>query len=250
MDCRVLRSGKCVITSPYGERSGGFHNGVDLVKEGYQLDYIVAHSDGKVIECRDGLGNMKGSNSYGNYVKIDHGNGYYTLYAHLAKGIKVKKGDTVKEYQTIGYMGDSGNSYGAHLHWEVWKNGARINPTPYLNADIIKNEPFAGVSDEELARRVWAGEFGNGDARKKALGSRYTAVQALVDKGIGKTKETVYKIVSNCSWLNLRTSASYGNNIYKAVKAGTKLEYLGTNNGWANVKYEGKSLYCGPKYLK
>lgn len=46
--------------------------------------------------------------------------------------------------------------------------------------------PYEGVSDEELARRVWAGEFGNGEDRKKALGSRYDAVQALVDKGVGK----------------------------------------------------------------
>lgn len=48
------------------------------------------------------------------------------------------------------------------------------------------NVPFAGVSDEELARRVWTGEFGNGDTRKQKLGSRYSAVQALVNKGIGR----------------------------------------------------------------
>lgn len=49
-----------------------------------------------------------------------------------------------------------------------------------------QNDPFKGVSDEELARRVWTGEFGNGDTRKAKLGSRYNAVQALVDKGVGK----------------------------------------------------------------
>lgn len=47
-------------------------------------------------------------------------------------------------------------------------------------------DPFPGVSDEELARRVWLGEFGNGNDRKNKLGIRYAAVQALVDKGIGK----------------------------------------------------------------
>lgn len=47
-------------------------------------------------------------------------------------------------------------------------------------------DPYPNVSDEELARRVWTGEFGNGEARKQALGSRYNAVQALVDKGVGK----------------------------------------------------------------
>lgn len=67
---------------------------------------------------------------------------------------------------------------------------------------------------------------------------------------VSKVETKTYKIVTNCSWLNLRTSPSYGNNIYKAVKKGTKLEYLGTTNGWAKVKYEGKTLYCGASYLK
>lgn len=49
-----------------------------------------------------------------------------------------------------------------------------------------QEDPFKGVSDEELARRVWTGEFGNGDERRRRLGSRYNAVQALVNKGVGK----------------------------------------------------------------
>ena len=60
----------------------------------------------------------------------------------------------------------------------------------------------------------------------------------------------VYKTVSNCTWLNLRTSPMYGSNIYKAVKVGTKVEYLGVINGWARIKYENKTLYCGKNYLK
>ena len=55
-------------------------------------------------------------------------------------------------------------------------------PTPAPSSD-----PFPGVSDEELARRVWTGEFGNGNDRKNRLGSRYAAVQALVDRGVGKS---------------------------------------------------------------
>lgn len=47
-------------------------------------------------------------------------------------------------------------------------------------------DPFPGVSDEELARRVWTGEFGNGNDRKNRLGSRYASVQALVDRGVGR----------------------------------------------------------------
>lgn len=55
-----------------------------------------------------------------------------------------------------------------------------------VNEEPKETIPFEGVSDEELAARVWKGEFGDGDERKAALGSRYEAVQALVDKGVGK----------------------------------------------------------------
>lgn len=65
--------------------------------------------------------------------------------------------------------------------------GCIVNPAiGNVTAPVAPVDPFPNVSDEELARRVWTGEFGNGDARKAALGSRYNAVQALVDKGVGK----------------------------------------------------------------
>ena len=49
--------------------------------------------------------------------------------------------------------------------------------------------------------------------------------------------------------LNLRTTPSYENNIYKAVNAGTQVEYIGMEKGWAKIRYEGRTLYCGSKYL-
>lgn len=67
---------------------------------------------------------------------------------------------------------------------------------------------------------------------------------------VSKVEDKVYKTITNCSWLNLRTSAGYGNNIYKSVKKGTKVEYLGNSNGWAKIKYDNKVLYCGSNYLK
>lgn len=149
MECRVLESRHGVITSGYGERiingRKDYHHGVDLVKEGYMLDYIVAHSDGKIISCVDGKGNAKGSGSYGNFVKIDHGNGYYTLYGHMLKGLPVKNGQTVKAGQRVGYMSDSGDAYGGHLHFEVWHGSDRIDPTPYLNKDLPKKAPNTNV---------------------------------------------------------------------------------------------------------
>ena len=137
MECRVLESKRCTITQGANNTN---HIALDLVKEGYMLDYIVAHSEGTIIALQDGLGNMKGTNSYGNYVKINHGNGYCTLYAHMQKGLPVKSGQFVKKGQRLGYMSDSGNAYGGHLHWEVWKDNVRIDPTEYLNKDLFVEE--------------------------------------------------------------------------------------------------------------
>ena len=179
MKCRVLEKGNCEITQGYSDN----HNAVDIVGGGYTLDYVAAHSDGKIVFCQDGLGNMKGSTgnqSYGNCVKIDHGNGYCTLYAHMLKGLSVKNGDSVKKGQKLGYMSDSGNAHGGHLHFEVWKNDIRINPTEYLDKDLFTEQ--VNKSTEELANEVIQGLWGNGQERKDRLGSRYAEVQARVNE--------------------------------------------------------------------
>lgn len=133
---RVLQNKGNVITQHYGNKG---HSGVDVVGTGHTADYIVAHSDGKVIWCQKGQGNNPGSSgnlSYGNCVKIKHNNGYYTLYAHL-QSTDLCVGQIVKRGQVLGYMGNSGNSYGTHLHFEVFnQNNQRINPEPYLDADL------------------------------------------------------------------------------------------------------------------
>lgn len=186
MECRVLESKKCAITQGANNTN---HIALDLVKEGYMLDYIVAHSEGTIIALQDGLGNMKGTNSYGNYVKIDHGNGYCTLYAHMQKGLPVKNGQFVKKGQRLGYMSDSGNAYGGHLHWEVWKNGSRINPTEYLNKDFVSGSQSGSQGGlqtlDEVAKDVLEGKYGNYPERKtrlEAAGYNYSEVQARVNQ--------------------------------------------------------------------
>lgn len=77
-----------------------------------------------------------GLDSYGNYIKIDHGNNFQTLYAHLEKNLPVKIGSTVNKGDFLGNMSNSGNAYGSHLHFEVHKNYTRINPEKYLNEDF------------------------------------------------------------------------------------------------------------------
>ena len=131
---RLLKTGEPRITNGYSKS----HQAVDMVKMQSETDTILAHTAGKVVFCQTGKKNAKGSTgnaSYGNCVRIDHGDGYSTLYAHMDK-VYVKLGQTVAQGQEIGYMGNTGNSYGAHLHFEVRLNNKRIDPTPYINADL------------------------------------------------------------------------------------------------------------------
>lgn len=133
-NCRVLEGGKCEVTQDYKK---GVHDGIDLVGAGYTLAWEVAHSDGVVVAMRNDCNSFE-SGSYGNYVKLKHDDGYYTFYAHGAyKTNQVFVGDKVKRGERLQYMGNTGMSYGAHLHFEVRdKNDIRINPTPYLDKDL------------------------------------------------------------------------------------------------------------------
>lgn len=132
---RVLKNYGNKITQGY--HSG--HQAVDLIAGNGGTDYVVAHSEGTVTATAAGYGNRQGSTgmaSYGNYVDITHANGSMTRYAHL-QYISVSKGSKVNRGDTIGYMGNTGNSYGAHLHFEYWNaNGSKSDPTPYLDSDL------------------------------------------------------------------------------------------------------------------
>ena len=97
------------------------HTGVDIGAESGAT--IVAADGGTVV--------MAGVNSgYGNCVMIDHGNGYKTLYGHMSS-IAVTNGQTVSQGDTIGYVGSTGVSTGPHCHYEVWKDGSRIDPEQF-----------------------------------------------------------------------------------------------------------------------
>ncbi len=94
------------------------HKGVDLVaKRGAK---IMAAGKGEVIKAGYSMG-------YGKCVKINHGYGYVSVYAHMSK-IKVKKGQKVKHGDLIGLVGNTGRSTGPHLHYEVQINGKAVNP--------------------------------------------------------------------------------------------------------------------------
>jgi len=117
-----------VLTSPFGMRPDPFtgvvtfHNGVDLANSiGTRVN---AAMDGRVV--------FLGTNrAYGNFILIDHGGGYQTLYGHLSKWI-ASKGQYVHAGEEIGLMGDTGYSTGPHLHFTIYKNSVPVNPLTYL----------------------------------------------------------------------------------------------------------------------
>ena len=118
------------VSSPYGWRSSGWHNGIDLVKYGGGASGtpVIASKGGRVEVVQ------RSNSGYGNMVLINHGDGYKTRYAHMIKGsITVSVGDYVEAGQTIGKVGSTGNSTGPHLHFEVIVNGETQNPKNYIS---------------------------------------------------------------------------------------------------------------------
>ena len=133
LKCSVLKGGFCEITQ--GFING--HRGLDLVGKNYTIDDIISYDSGQVLMAVTGYGNGAGEGvnwRYGNFVKVLHDNGTVCLYAHM-EYVSVKVGQRVSKGQVLGRMGNSGNSFGGHLHWEFWtKNdyNSNIDPAPYL----------------------------------------------------------------------------------------------------------------------
>jgi murein DD-endopeptidase MepM/ murein hydrolase activator NlpD len=107
------------------------HAGMDFsAKTGTE---IYATGNGTIKKVR------RSKKGYGNYVEINHGYGYKTLYAHMSKFI-VKQGQKVKRGELIGYVGNTGTSVAPHLHYEVIKNGKKIDPVNFYYNDLSTEE--------------------------------------------------------------------------------------------------------------
>lgn len=111
------------VSSRFGSRRSGTHSGVDF--SGRTGDPIKAADAGKVIFAG-------WSGGYGNVVKIDHGNGYITYYAHC-KRLYVKEGDIVSKGKVIAAVGSTGNSTGPHLHFEIRQGDTALDPMKYVD---------------------------------------------------------------------------------------------------------------------
>ena len=120
------------LSSPFGKRTDPFnknsatHKGVDLASN--KGNKVKTMAQGKVL--RSGW-----NGGYGNFIEIDHGNGFKTRYAHLNKSY-VKKGEYVKQGDTIAEVGSSGRSTGPHLHYEVLYNGVPVDPMTFMKVQL------------------------------------------------------------------------------------------------------------------
>lgn len=208
---KVFLGGKHQMTLDYGYTysDGSFHKGIDLIA-GFE-DNVVAIADGKVINsCNtiSGTNKSTGTAGMGNYVILEHANGYRTRYQHMKKGsIKVKAGDKVKAGQVIGTIGNTGYSTGRHLHFDIsapqkvsgsYFSGNRyyVDPKPYLKG---------------------AKTFGG----------------AVVPNTIPDKKETKYRVTA--SRLNVRRGPGTENMVVKVIDRDDIVVALDIKNDWVKI---------------
>lgn len=250
-----INSENIKITSYYGNRQyyyqgkliKDFHNGIDLVPSPCNNNEILAFADGVVTSVQK-TGVQYGT---GCYVRLKHNNGLYTLYYHLKSGsVCVNVGDNVRKGQKLGIIGTTGQSTGIHLHFQIDKGSGNtsINPYDYLfgNKEFMHDTPkedLSKYSDEELAKMVWQGKFGNGEERKNKLGDRYYSVQKLVNEQAKKNIEKINNELLNLVRKTIR--GDYGNGeerkqklgqYYDEVQNQVNLNLRDGRTRWDNIK--------------
>lgn len=162
------------VSSNYGYRThpiSGYrkmHQGMDFAAS--TGTPIIAPADGVVVEARRWGG-------YGNWIRVRHPNGLETGYAHLSRFASgMRAGQRVTQGQVIGYVGNTGNSTGPHLHYEMWRNGQRINPAS------VRTQEGTVLSGTELA--AFRAEKARIDRIIAAGGARRPVVQQAAANGL------------------------------------------------------------------
>ena len=136
-----------IITAGWTYNDGGAHNAIDL--RAALKTPVYAAEDGTVTQTQlwDGV-TKTGMQSYGVMCRVKHadykGGELCTRYAHLTE-LCVRRGETVREGQLIGYSGATGDCYGAHLHFEVIYRGVRCNPLNWLDSDFTVSNAATGA---------------------------------------------------------------------------------------------------------
>ena len=138
------------IASGWGYR---FHPIYKVRKFHFGMDFsapigteIFATGDGEVVKVR------RSYTGYGRHIVIRHGFGYETLYAHMSKTL-VKKGQKVKRGEVIGLVGNTGTSTTSHLHYEVSKDGRKVNPAHYYFNDLTPEQYEIMLKNSEMSHQ-------------------------------------------------------------------------------------------------
>ena len=129
-DLTRIASGFGMRTDPF-DKSRKMHKGMDFSAP--RNTPVYAASNGIIVRADSR------STGYGKHIRIDHGYGFVTLYAHL-NSYNVKRGQTVKKGDIIGFVGNTGRSKGLHLHYEVIKDGRSVNPVNYFYGNLTPEE--------------------------------------------------------------------------------------------------------------
>tara|TARA_B100000900_G_scaffold73293_1_gene58386 strand:- start:3537 stop:4523 length:987 start_codon:yes stop_codon:yes gene_type:complete len=129
-DLKRMASGFGYRTDPFTKKRR-FHQGMDFTAP--KGTPVYASGDGIV-----GRADNRAA-GYGKHIRIDHGFGYISLYAHLSQ-YNVKRRQKVKRGDVIGYVGSTGRSVGPHLHYEIFKDGRRVNPLNYYSGNLTAEE--------------------------------------------------------------------------------------------------------------
>lgn len=195
---------------------------------------VYACECGKVTSIRDGRNNSMKPGDSGNYVTVKYADGYETRVCHLEKNsIRVKKGDVVTEDTILGLMGNSGycgKDKGYHVHFIVWHNGVRVNPTKHVY--VYPDEVVANSTKKEYPNLLYYDNEPEPTPTKKYI--EITAKSGVwCRKGIG-FKYSKYKVIP-----------------YK-----TKCELVKKNAGkangytWDEIVFEKENVYIPNKWNK
>ena len=218
----------------YGTVSQGYdatkHTGIDISAE--QGVAVIAAADGTVshVQTWDGS-TTTGDQSYGNMVQITHADERTTLYAHLSK-VLVSSGDSVSAGETIGYVGDTGNADGAHLHFEVRQSGQTVDPRPFITGG---NPEDPQKKFEELLEKY--GGYIAEDGQLRTLDGR-----EAIDKPLAEIAAEAGMNVPMLFYAS-NVTVSESRSTY-LINIGYTTDVEGTTNGWGGKRINGKVAYC------
>jgi hypothetical protein len=170
------------VNSPFGlrkmpwEEGGRLHEGVD----------IAAPAGSAVRATMGGVVLRRGvDGGYGRFIEVRHAGGLTSLYAHLGRAAPLKAGTVVKPGQVVGYVGSSGRSTGAHLHFEIRYNGKPLNPVVFLGRAFKTEADLPLALASQFPRRVRVAQVSSWPeqvlARKAKAGDRSVVAVASVD---------------------------------------------------------------------